>query len=80
MGNLNILRVTRLAIERLDAAEGACYETVIDADLVECSFYLSQHYPATLTALTFRRIAETSRFRVRMAKSRFVVLKSSTLR
>lgn len=47
--------------------DGAGFESGMDAGFIECSFYLSQHYPATLTALKLRRIAATSRFAVSMS-------------
>lgn len=43
---------------------GASYESVKRPDLVECSFYLSEHHPVALQALTLRAIPATDRFTV----------------
>lgn len=41
---------------------GASHESVKRADLVECSFYLCEHHPVALHALTLRAIPATDRF------------------
>ena len=41
---------------------GAGYESVKRPDLVECSFYLFEHHPVALQALTLHAIPETDRF------------------
>ncbi len=43
---------------------GASYESVKRPDLVECSFYLSEHHPVALQALTLRAISATDPFAV----------------
>ena len=47
--------------------DGAGLVSIIDTGSIECSFYLSEHYPATLMALTLRRILATNRFVVSMS-------------
>lgn len=47
--------------------DGAAFELVKNSSLVECSFYLAQHHPVTLMALTLRAVPTPDRLIVEIS-------------